>query len=120
MAFLRYSTVAVGHGKEDMARGYLEAHGLCFVDRNVRYSFGELDLIMLEGECLVFVEVRYRRNTRFGSPLETISWTKRQRIRDAASCYLQNNPTTFSCRFDVVAITGNQPMVWLRDAFRDD
>lgn len=113
------STTAIGAAKEELALHYLESLGLQLVARNVRYRRGELDLIMRDKDCLVFVEVRYRRSRKFGTPVETVNWTKRQHIRAAANLYLQYHPTNLSCRFDVLAITGATSIEWLQDAFRD-
>lgn len=113
------STSSVGAAKEELACQYLETQGLRLVARNVRYRNGEIDLIMQDKGCLVFVEVRYRRNCRFGTPQETVNWTKRQRLRSAARQYLQRYPTHLACRFDIIAITDTQPIEWLRDAFQD-
>ncbi|KOR29333.1 hypothetical protein TI03_02550 [Achromatium sp. WMS1] len=111
------STLAIGANKENLACSYLQAHGLQLIARNVRYRSGELDLVMRDGDYLVFVEVRYRRNSQFGSPAETVVKKKQQRILKAASCYLQQHPSYLACRFDILAITGIGSIEWLQDAF---
>lgn len=99
----------IGHQTELIARDYLIAHGLQFVAANINYRFGELDLVMQDDDCLVFVEVRYRRSTAFGTPLESVTDQKRLRITRAAQAYLQQHNLWHrkNCRFDVVALTGN-------------
>lgn len=67
------SRVARGAAAEDLALRYLEARGLSLVARNFRCRVGELDLIMRDGEQLVFVEVRSRRHNRYGTPAESIT-----------------------------------------------
>ncbi|MDH4073886.1 MAG: YraN family protein [Gammaproteobacteria bacterium] len=113
-----------GAAAERDARRYLEAAGLEFVAQNVRYRLGEIDLVMREGECLVFVEVRYRASSRFVAPLLTVDRHKERRITQAASLFLARNPRYASspARFDVIAIErapdGHTGIQWVRDAFR--
>lgn len=111
------SKVTIGAAKEELAYRYLKAQGLHLIARNVHYSCGEIDLIMQDANCLVFVEVRYRRNIDFGTPAETINWHKQQRLRTTADQYLHHHPTPLACRFDVIAITGNHALEWLQNAF---
>lgn len=114
--------LADGAWAEHHARRHLERHGLVLVESNFASRFGEIDLIMRDKTTLVFVEVRMRRNLDFGHPAETITPTKRSRIRRTAAYYLKRRrggPTP-DCRFDVVAIVGDrdqQTTEWLRDAF---
>jgi putative endonuclease len=104
-----------------MALHYLEAQGLTLVTRNFRCRTGELDLIMREGEYLVFVEVRSRRYIRYGTPAESVTRPKQQKLLRAAAFYLQGRHLDLPCRFDVVAILrpGGEPHIeWIRDAFQ--
>jgi len=113
--------VAQGTAAKELARRYLEAHGLTLVARNFRCRVGELDLIMRDGEQLVFVEVRSRRHSRFGTPAESVTRIKQRRLLRAAAFYLQRQRLDIPCRFDVVAIlqTGDEPCTeWIRDAFQ--
>jgi putative endonuclease len=72
---------------------------------------------MRDGACLVFVEVRFRRSSRFGSPAETVDYRKQRRLVAAAQHYLQANPSVLPCRFDVVAIGGEDRIEWFKNAF---
>jgi putative endonuclease len=110
-------TQTVGEAKERLAEAYLKRHHLQPVARNHRCRFGEIDLVMRDGTTLVFVEVRYRRSERFGTPAETVDRRKQQRLAAAASHYLQANPTVLPCRFDVVAVSGADRIEWIKDAF---
>ena len=116
------SRVAQGTAAEDLALRYLEARGLTLVARNFRCRTGELDLIMRDREQLVFVEVRRRRHSRYGTPAESVTRTKQQRLLRAAAFYLQRQRLLDApCRFDVVAIlqAEDEPrMEWIRDAFQ--
>ena len=84
---------------------------------------GEIDLIMIDGDTLVFVEVRYRENNSFCTPLETITRAKQRKIIKAASHYLTTKVKTHNipCRFDVVGVTrdANQQYQyeWIKSAF---
>jgi putative endonuclease len=108
----------IGSAAEDRALRLLLAQGLLFVGRNFRCRVGEIDLIMRDGQALVFVEVRYRSDRRHGGAAETISVPKQRRFAAAARRYLQQHPAAARapCRFDVVAITGEQ-IEWLKAAF---
>lgn len=109
---------AIGDQFEGAARSYLEARGLRFVRANFLCRLGELDLVMREGEVLVFVEVRYRRSSAYGGALGSITARKQQRIVRAAQVWLRANPwdARRPCRFDVVAFEG-ESVEWIRNAF---
>lgn len=89
------------------------------LERNFRTPEGEVDLVTLEGEVLVFVEVRARSDPGYGRPEETVGPRKRRRLVRAAQAYLARNPDHAQrrCRFDVVAVDGNG-LRWIPDAFR--
>lgn len=108
---------------EECAARYLNQRGLVEVARNQHSRQGEIDLIMRDGNCLVFVEVRYRRHQRYGSALESITTSKRRRIVAAARSWLSRQTSEADCRFDVVALEGNpdDPIIdWIQHAFDDD
>ncbi|MBI2993984.1 MAG: YraN family protein [Gammaproteobacteria bacterium] len=105
---------------ERLACDFLEQHGLRRIDSNFRTPRGEIDLIMLDGAILVFVEVRSRKSDTFIHPAETINRRKRRRIILAGQQYLQNHPGHTVCRFDVIAVTGdgaNRKIEWIKRAF---
>jgi putative endonuclease len=85
--------------------------------RNHRCRQGEIDLIMRDSGTLVFVEVRYRRSSAFGTPAESVDAAKRRRLAAAASHYLKSHPSDLPCRFDVVAIAGENCIEWIENAF---
>jgi putative endonuclease len=114
-----------GAAWEQAARRELERAGLRLRAANVRYPFGELDLVMDEGEQLVFVEVRYRRSRGFGDGAASVDGRKRMRLVRAASAYLAATPALARrpCRFDVVSIEGSVDAPrfdWIRNAFTLD
>lgn len=111
-----------GQQMELLARHYLENAKLIWIASNSRFRQGEIDLIMLDGDCLVFIEVRYRQHQQFGGAVASVDWRKRQRLLQAAAYWLaerQQSLETTCCRFDIVAITGNQ-IQWLKNAFNAD
>lgn len=113
----RPDTRAIGEAKERLAESFLTAQGLRLIARNHRSRFGEIDLVMREEDVLVFVEVRYRRSTRFGTPAATVDARKQQRLILAARHFLHLHPTQLACRFDVVAIGAQDDIQWIRQAF---
>ncbi|MCF1426744.1 MAG: YraN family protein [Shewanella sp.] len=105
-----------GQIAEQQAKRYLQQQGLEWIASNVRYPFGELDLVMRQGISWVFVEVKYRSSAGFGGALNAVSAKKQQRLRKAASHYLQLNRIQAPCRFDLVAIEGER-LQWLQNIF---
>ena len=116
------SASARGAAAERLARAYLGRRGLRPLDSNYRCRAGEIDLVMRDGNTLVFVEVRYRRSEAFGSAAETVAASKQRRIVKTASRYLQQHPRWADdlCRFDVIAISGGAggaDIEWIKNAF---
>jgi putative endonuclease len=118
-------TVARGYQAETIAANYLISQGLALIDRNVRAGRGEIDLIMQQGNTLVFVEVRARKAQAYVSAVESISRSKRLKVMETAERLLLTHPAwqTRPCRFDVVGIQmvqGDQPtqLEWIIDAFQ--
>jgi putative endonuclease len=107
-----------GEHSEQRACDYLLAQGLVQVARNYRCRYGELDLIMRDQHTLVVVEVRYRQSDTYGSALESITARKQSRIIATTHCYLASNPHSASVRFDVIAISGNNQLNWIKNAFQ--
>jgi putative endonuclease len=107
-----------GAWAEDLARQALCAQGLCFVAQNIRCKVGEIDLILWDGPALVFVEVRYRKRSGFGSALDSVDHAKQSRIRRAAQWWLQRHHKRGlpPCRFDVYALDGSEAC-WVKGAF---
>ena len=110
---------ALGARAEQLAAEHLERRGCRVVDRNYRYRGGELDLVVRDGDTLVFVEVRLRRGGDFGGAAASLTAAKRARIVAAAGLYLARLPRTPPCRFDAILLDALDParIEWLRDAF---
>jgi putative transposase len=101
------------HG-EDLAAAALQKNGYKILERNYVTPLGEIDLIARQGKTVVIVEVKTRKSVRFGSPQESVSVTKQNRLRRLAHYYLKDKRLTGSpVRFDVVAVTlaGGEPQV---------
>jgi len=116
---------ARGAAIEAAARDYLLARGLRPLAANARFKAGELDLVMREGDTVVFVEVRYRAHTGFGGGAASVDGRKRRRLVRAALLFLAHHRALADapCRFDVVEASGDPDvpaLTWLRDAFRAD
>lgn len=106
-----------GEAAERLAEGHLCAHGLRLRERNYRSPHGEIDLIMQDGQTLVFVEVRQRRNPFFGSGADSVDARKRRRLQLTAEHYLQRQRQVPCCRFDVVTLDATDSVHWIRGAF---
>ncbi len=121
----RPSRRRVGDRGEALALRYLSEKGYALVERNYRTRYGEIDLVVRDGKTLVFVEVKLRRGTGFGDPLEAVTPRKRARIRLTAERYLAGKGTGFAdnfdeMRFDVVGIllgAGRPEVRHVEDAF---
>ncbi|WP_324779941.1 YraN family protein [Thiobacillus sedimenti] len=109
----------LGQTAETRAASFLQAHGLRLVARNWRCRFGEIDLVMQDGATLVFVEVRLRTRSDFGGAAASVTAAKQRKLAAAARQYLSALKTLPPCRFDVVALAGEAPPEWIRNAFDD-
>ena len=116
------STGSVGRQAEKLALDYLAEQKLLPVAQNFYCRGGEIDLIMLDSDCLTFIEVRYRASTSFTRASHTVDRHKRRKIVRTAAMFVANNHrfSTYTMRFDVVAIEGaDKPKIrWIKDAFR--
>ena len=113
-----------GAAAEQQACKLLRKHGLKIQVRNYRTQAGEIDIIAEDGEVLVFVEVRLRSNAAFGTPGESITTRKQQRILRASKHYLQKHKMYDSrpCRFDTVCLleqnsSTDSDVQWIKNAF---
>ena len=104
----------LGNRGEEIAARYLEEQGYRILTRNYRSRYGEVDIICTYKQMIVFVEVKTRTSTSFGSPEESITRSKREHIRKVALIYLKSYPHPFKeMRFDVIGIlmNGNEPSI---------
>ena len=96
-----------GEDAEAACCAYLKSQGLKLVNTNFSCRQGEIDLIMLDKNMLVFVEVRFRKNNAFGGGLESVTTAKQIKLRKTAELYLQQNGQYKNARFDVVSMSKN-------------
>lgn len=108
-----------GQQAENIACQYLQKQGCRLVTRNYLCKVGEIDLIMQDKAYLVFVEVRYRHVSAYGSGIESITKSKQSKLIKAANYYLQKNAllNKINCRFDIVAVDETSTIKWLKNAF---
>jgi putative endonuclease len=102
---------------EELALQLLLQQGLILVARNYHCKWGELDLLMDDQGVLVVVEVRYRKNSYYGSALESVTLAKQSKIVAAAKHYMATHKINRAIRFDVIAKTGDSPPEWVKNAF---
>src|SRR5436309_13503215 len=101
------TTKQAGDAAEDRALAHLPANGLKLVARNYRTPHrggGEIDLVMREGDTLVFVEVRKRASRAFGGAAASVSAMKQRRIVFASQHFLMRFREPPPCRFDVLGV----------------
>lgn len=111
----RTAQQVTGEAAEDEALRWLQKRGLELVERNFRCKAGEIDLILREGQTLVFVEVRKRADRRHGGAAASVTPAKQRRLLHAAQFYLQRLRAMPPCRFDVIAFDGTE-LSWLKNA----
>lgn len=99
---------ALGHWGEEQAAKFLKKKGCRVLARNWRCRLGEIDLIVEDGSCLCFVEVKLRKSDAYGRAAEFVDWRKQQRLRATAQLYLEEHPTQQQPRFDVVEVYAPQ------------
>lgn len=107
-----------GQAAENFAAEYLKAKGLKLISANYRSRFGEIDLIMQDGQSLVFIEVRLRKSKFFGGTEASITTSKQHKIITTAAYYLQQHGDQ-ACRFDVILMdkVDARHIDWIKNAF---
>ena len=118
---------ALGRHGEEIACRYLRSKGYVILEKNFRSRYGELDIIARQGGVITFVEVKTRRNRRFGEPFEAVTLRKQERVRRMASAWLmtQRDESAHAeriYRFDVISIVladdgGMKTLEHIEDAF---
>lgn len=100
----------LGAWGEEKAVRFLRQQGYRILERNFRCPYGEIDVIAQDGDEIVFVEVRLRKDVRYGAPEETVDLRKQRKIKMAVDIYLQQNPTELQPRGDVLALYAHHGM----------
>ncbi|MEY8702206.1 YraN family protein [Francisella philomiragia] len=109
----------IGNKAEAQACKYLKSQGLQIIAQNFKaLPYGEIDIIALDQSTLVFIEVKYRSRTKFAKAEEMLTYSKQQKLINAANIFLQQNPNfeDYECRFDLIAIN-KEDINWIKNAF---
>ncbi|RXJ71903.1 YraN family protein [Veronia nyctiphanis] len=116
---LPWNKKQAGDHFEQQARNYLSQRGLKFLAKNARCKQGEIDLIMQDGECTVFIEVKFRKTNTFGGAAYAIGEKKKARLFAAAEfwlCQQGKNSAHTEFRFDAVTFEGDVSSVnWIKN-----
>ena len=105
-----------GAAGEDAELAFLQGRGCRLVERNWHCAFGEIDLIVKNGNTILFVEVKYRKNGGFGGAAYSITPSKLAKLRKTAEHYLQQHGLSHApCRLDAVLIQGENPPEWVQN-----
>ncbi|MBR1402034.1 MAG: YraN family protein [Prevotella sp.] len=97
----------LGKWGEQQAVDYLERKGYRILARDWKDGHRDLDLVAMDGDTLVIVEVKTRRNNVFGEPEEAVDWRKIRSLSIAASRFVRLYRINSDIRFDIVSITGD-------------
>jgi putative endonuclease len=95
-----------GKWGEDLAAAYLEKKGYTIVERDWKSGRRDIDIIALDGDVVVFVEVKTRRNRLFGDPEESVNYQKLQNLQQAISHYVKFRHIRQEVRFDIISVVG--------------
>ena len=109
-----------GKKAEDVACSFLQKNGLSLIQRNYQCRYGEIDIIMQDGDTIVFIEVRYRGTKNFGGAEASVDKNKQQKLVFTANHYIQRYRLCQSMRFDVVALYPDEPPNWITNAFMEN
>ena len=97
--------IELGRYGEELAAKYLDKHGYQVLERNLRYRFGEVDIIAMQDAGLIVVEVKTRRSRTYGMPCEAVNWKKKQHIRSVISMFLATRDMHYEyIHFDVIEV----------------
>ena len=117
------ANIGIGKQAENLAADCIEKAGLRLIARNFRCRFGEVDLVAMDDDTLVFIEVRYRKNEQWMGVIETVDQRKLERLIITSEYFVgqHHQHRKRQCRFDVIGITGSleAPAIeWIKNAFQ--
>ncbi len=112
----------IGSGNEQLACDYLRSQNAVIVERNFSCRQGEVDIIAMDGRYLCFIEVKYRKDSGFGSPEEAVNFRKQKKICKVSKFYLYSKYKSFDIpvRYDVLAVSASDGILsfrWIKNAF---
>ena len=96
----------LGRWGEDVAAEYLRQKGYVIVERDWKSGHRDLDIIALDGDTVVFVEVKTRRNCLFTEPVEAVNYQKIRNLQQAANHYIHYRRIDREIRFDIISVVG--------------
>jgi len=100
---------AIGDEGEKIALKFIKSKGYKVIESNYKNKIGEIDIIAYDGNILVFIEVKYRKDDYFGMPREAVNYNKQRKIKLVAQLFIaKNNLLDKVFRFDVIEILGNE------------
>ncbi|MCR4922006.1 MAG: YraN family protein [Bacteroidaceae bacterium] len=97
----------LGKWGEDIAAEYLQKKQFRIIQRDWRSGHRDIDIVATDGECLIFVEVKTRRDTEYGSPLDAINYWKRKNLLASINHYIRAHHIDMPFRCDVVAVVAH-------------
>lgn len=95
---------------------YLQKQGVKILERNYRCRSGEIDIVARDRDCIVFVEVKYRKSDQHGEALAAVHYAKQKKICRCAAVYCLCHPWITQFRYDVIGITDTK-IEWIKNAF---
>ena len=100
----------LGKWGEDLAAGYLQRKGYVILERDWKSGHRDLDIIALDGDVVVFVEVKTRRNQMFTDPVDAVGYQKIRNLQQAANHYVKYRRIDLDIRFDIITVVGTPDM----------
>lgn len=119
-----YSNIDKGKLGESIAEKYLRKNGYIILEKNFRSKCGEIDIIGKDKDYIVFIEVKTRSSSKFGTPREAVTFTKQNKIYKTAQLYImEKRLLNFNCRFDVIevilnTVTNEHSIKLIKNAFQ--
>ena len=107
----------LGKKGEKLIYKYVKKLGMKVVETNYRTPFGEADLIAVDGDEIVFIEVKTRTSTAFGTPAQAVGTVKQQRYYKIAQFYGMHHGEEPNARFDVAEVYADGKIAYLKNAF---
>jgi len=116
---VEFKAKTAGFLAENEACDFLQKQGLKLLEKNYTCPCGEIDLIMQDKDTVVFIEVRLRTQTNFGNAIESVHFYKQKKLARTATLFLQKKRMLHkvNARFDIVGISQNKKIQWLKNAF---
>ena len=96
----------LGKWGEDLAADYLQRKGYTIIERDWKSGRRDLDIVAKNGDVIVFVEVKTRRNSLYGQPEEAVDYRKLQSLQQAINHYIKFRHISQEVRFDIISIVG--------------